>query len=156
MWIDILFNDQNAISIEAELQQAALIYLITNYHLVIATSSVLTRAWTVWCLFEIVTRLKSGRQKVNIVHNWSKGPASFAHVLSVFDSIQASDVEDKTLIQARILSSFGIKEGFQAAIDKIVSQSSDYLKQGGSKACSILSFSFSGLFYILFHPQFFF
>jgi hypothetical protein len=132
MWIDILFNDQNAIDLQAELQQAERIYLYARYHLVIATRSVLTRAW---CLFEIMTRLKSEREKVSILHNWSKGPTSFAGVSSVYDSMQASYEEDRTLIQSKIISSFKSKEAFQAAVDKIVKESADDTLHDCRSAC---------------------
>jgi hypothetical protein len=127
MWIDILFNDQNAIDIKAELKQADLIYLYAKYHLVIASTSVLVRAW---CLFEIMTRLKSERKKVSFLHNWSKGATRFEHVANVYDEMQASYEEDKHLIQSEILSKFGGKEQFQAAINDVVNKSSGNIMLG--------------------------
>jgi hypothetical protein len=151
MWIDILFNDQNAINIKAELKQAERIYLYAKYHLVIATSSVLVRAW---CLFEVMTRLKSERKKVSILHNWSKGPTRFEHVANVFDEMQASYEEDKHLIQSEIISKFGSKEKFQAAIHNIVKESSDDLMQGmcGAVGMSIAVFIFCWLVFVIFAP----
>jgi hypothetical protein len=122
MWLDILFNDQNAVDIKAELKQAERIYLYAKHHLVIATSSVLLRAW---CLFEIMTRLKSFRQRVSILHDWSVGATPFAHAVNVFDEMQASYPLDKDLIRSEILSKFGSKAKFQAAVDKIIQQSAD-------------------------------
>jgi hypothetical protein len=120
MWIDILFNDQNAIDIKAELDRAELIYCYARYHLVIASASVLTRAW---CLFEIMTRLKSDRGKVSILHNWSKGATEFYHAgqeMNVFDEMQASYESDKKLIQSMILSQFGNIDSFHDALSHIV------------------------------------
>ena len=151
MWIDILFNDQNAIDIKAELKQAERIYLYARYHLVIATSSVLVRAW---CLFEIMTRLKSELQKVSILHNWSKGPTQFAHVANVFDEMQASYESDKELIQNQIMAKFGGKDQFQAAIDKIVKESGDGDMQGMGCACFLTILMFIGYWiaFVVFSP----
>jgi hypothetical protein len=144
MWIDILFNDQNAIDIKAELDRAELIYIYARYHLVIASASVLTRAW---CLFEIMTRLKSVRKKVSILHNWSKGATKYhvEQVSNVFDEMQASYQSDKELIQSMILSKFGNKDTFHAALRMVVDISSDDSLQGGFGSC----FYAVGMFLVL-------
>ena len=154
MWIDILFNDQNAINIQEELKRAERIYLYARYHLVIATATVLTRAW---CLFEIMTRLKSERMKASILHNWSKGPTRFVHVSSVFDEMQASYEEDKTLIQSKILSKFGDKHRFGAAVQRIIKDSSNDKANLGSVVGQFLCLYFCGFCLLsLHHARFLF
>ena len=117
----------------------------------IGTATVLTRAW---CLFEIMTRLKSEREKVSILHNWRKGPTRFAHVSSVFDEMQASYEEDKTLIQSKILSKFGDKESFEGAVQNITKDSSEDIMQGNCEYCCfvIVIFFIWWVCFIIFAP----
>ena len=53
IFIDIFMNDQNSIDIKQELERAQLDYKFAPWHIVLATTNVLERAW---CLFEIAVR----------------------------------------------------------------------------------------------------
>ena len=57
IFIDILLNDQNSIDIKQELDAAEQQYMWASLHIILATSSVLTRAW---CLYEIAARRSAG------------------------------------------------------------------------------------------------
>ena len=64
LFIDIMVNDQNSIEIKGELEAAEQQYMWATWHIIAATSSVLTRAW---CLFEIAARRGAGGRSQLVV-----------------------------------------------------------------------------------------
>ena len=70
LFIDIMANDQNSIDIKQELSAAEQQYMWAKWHIIAATSSVLTRAW---CLYEIAARRDAGRGSQLLVAGGEEG-----------------------------------------------------------------------------------
>ena len=113
IWVDIFFNDQNAINIQLELAEADQKYRNAPLHVVLGTQGLFTRAW---CLHELMTRKLAGRPSILLGVAGSKGEGipkiSTSFVASVkwllfgdqdhFNSMSAFCADDKSEIQKRI------------------------------------------------------
>jgi hypothetical protein len=106
VWVDIFFNDQNAVDIVRELDDAEIVYKATPNHIVLASEGVLKRAW---CLLEVLIRMMAGKQSavmgiaedvggtIRMVDydgtNWD----------NLFEEMEAFNQDDKKEIKRRIL-----------------------------------------------------
>ena len=120
IWVDIFFNDQNAINIQLELAEADQKYRNAPLHVVLGTKGLFTRAW---CLHELMTRKLAGRPSIllGVVGRKGKGipKISTSFVASLkwlllgdqdhFNSMSAFCADDKAEIQKRIASTAGAR-----------------------------------------------
>jgi hypothetical protein len=119
IWVDIFFNDQNAIDIQLELAEADQQYRNAPIHAVLGTSGLFTRAW---CLHELMTRKLACKSSILLGVVGAKGKnipkisTSFTASLNWlvfgdcdhFNLMCAFCVDDKAEIQKRIESTAGI------------------------------------------------
>ena len=122
MWIDILFNDQNAIDIKKELARAERIYQNALFHAVLFTPTVLTRAW---CLFEILTRKSSGKDVVVIGSDEVEGGFSDWEGGDFFQRMEATVPSDLEEIKDKILKKYVSPEKFNGEVEKMCKESKE-------------------------------
>ena len=122
MWIDILFNDQNAIDIKKELARAERIYQNALFHAVLFTPTVLTRAW---CLFEILTRKSSGKAVVVIGSDEVEGGFSDWEGGDFFQRMEATVPSDLAEIKDKILKKYVSPEKFNGEVEKMCKESKE-------------------------------
>ena len=112
VWIDIFFNDQNAIDILLELAVAEMVYKEARWHIVVATSGVLRRAW---CLYELLIRREAGcASAMNPVYGSDNDSIEASG--SYFEEMEAFDESDKIKIKDRILEVCGSAEEFNKGV----------------------------------------
>jgi hypothetical protein len=118
IWVDIFFNDQNAIDIQKELAEADQQYRNAPLHVVLGTSGLFTRAW---CLHELMTRKLAGKPSILLGVVGARGKqipkisTSFTASLKWlffgdydhFNLMAAFSTDDKKEIQKRIEASAG-------------------------------------------------
>ena len=83
IWVDIFFNDQNAIDIQQELAEADNQYRNAPLHTVLGTQGLFTRAW---CLHELMTRKLAGKHSILLGVVGEKGK----HIPKISTSFTAS------------------------------------------------------------------
>jgi len=128
IWIDILFVDQLARDIKSELKLAEDLYSSVKYHVALLSDVLLTRCW---CLFEIAVRARSvknnGVLSTVYVSDLSSHKIEMKTAQSMeydfFNSMQATEDDDKKHVKASIIEVFKSEEEF----NKYLNQIHDYI-----------------------------
>jgi hypothetical protein len=132
VWVDIFFNDQNAVDIVRELDKAEIVYRDAPNHIVIATEGVVKRAW---CLLELLIRMMAGKQSAMMGISDESGTIRLidyngTNWNNLFEEMEAFSQDDKEKIKRRILlvctaTEFNDKiKDIALAFDYSISQSS--------------------------------
>jgi hypothetical protein len=115
LWIDIFFIDQNSPNLKRELDNAEDIYRHSRYHIAIASSGLVKRAW---CLLELLVRAEASRSSAMIgaygVDGQSVPVLDLKSIagMDFYAGMEASKPEDKDSIQQRILALCGTPDAF--------------------------------------------
>jgi hypothetical protein len=132
IWVDIFFNDQNAIDIQQELVEADQQYRNAPLHVVLGTRGLFTRAW---CLHELMTRKLAGKPSILLGVVGARGKQipkiSTSFIASLkwlfvgdndhFNLMGAFSTDDKKEIQKRIEATAGIST-FNHFVSRLINE----------------------------------
>lgn len=104
IWIDVLFINQLSTDIGQMLLMAQDVYSCTEFHLMLVTSTVFTRAW---CLFELAVRRLADRETLPVESARVALSRNVTSSGNFYSGMAASQEQDLVLIRAKIDEAFG-------------------------------------------------
>jgi hypothetical protein len=137
IWIDILFVNQNSSDIKKDLLAARHIYQHAEFHLVIMTNLVLTRAW---CLFELYLRGSADKEFDMVRISAPETATAPTTIRNYFEEMKAFSEGDRLEIQDEIVEKFGGSDRFNEFVSKIVERSSSQCSLFGRCCLNFLLF----------------